>query len=99
MGQLPITVPARHIPLEAIRDAAAAAAHGGAIRTPLIRLEVPQTAGSTGFRLPTPAPDIYLKLEVLQPIGSFKIRGAYNVVRQLPADRLKDGIWTVSAGN
>src|SRR6185436_18711218 len=99
MGHLPITVPARHIPLEAIRDAAAAAVYGGAIRTPLIRLELPQPGGSTESGLSTPVPDIYLKLEVLQPIGSFKIRGAYNVVRQLSADRLKEGIWTVSAGN
>ena len=43
--------------------------------------------------------DIYLKLEVLQPIGSFKIRGAYNVVRQLPSETLRGGVWTVSAGN
>src|SRR4029079_3934153 len=42
---------------------------------------------------------IYLKLETLQPIGSFKIRGAYNVVRQLTPDPLKAGVWTVSAGN
>jgi threonine dehydratase len=96
---LSITAPARHIPLDAIRDAAAAAVHGGAIRTPLIRLELPQAAGSPGSGLPTEAPDIYLKLEVLQPIGSFKIRGAYNVVRQLSAERLKEGVWTVSAGN
>ena len=94
-----ITVPARHIPLDAIRDAAAAAAEGGAIRTPLIRLELPPTAGFAGSGLPSAAPDIYLKLEVLQPIGSFKIRGAYNVVRQLPAEQLKEGVWTVSAGN
>ncbi len=45
------------------------------------------------------APELYLKLEVLQPIGSFKIRGAYNVVRQLTPSQLKDGVWTVSAGN
>jgi len=44
-------------------------------------------------------PELYLKLEVLQPIGSFKIRGAYNVVRQLTPDQLKNGVWTVSAGN
>jgi threonine dehydratase len=36
---------------------------------------------------------------VLQPIGSFKIRGAINVVRQLSASELADGVWTVSAGN
>jgi len=92
-------MPARHIPLDAIRDAAASAAEGGAIRTPLIRLELPQTTRFPGPGLPTAVPDIYLKLEVLQPIGSFKIRGAYNVVRQLPAERLKEGVWTVSAGN
>ncbi len=43
--------------------------------------------------------DLYLKLELLQPIGSFKIRGAYNVVRQLSPAELRDGVWTVSAGN
>jgi len=43
--------------------------------------------------------EIYLKLETLQPIGSFKIRGAYNVVRQLTPQQLKEGVWTVSAGN
>src|SRR5262249_474489 len=37
--------------------------------------------------------------ESLQPIGSFKIRGAYNVVRQLNPDDLRNGVWTVSAGN
>mgnify|MGYP003694406469 CR=1 FL=1 len=47
---------------------------------------------------PTP-PELYLKLEALQPIGSFKIRGAYNVVRQLTPAQLSDGVWTVSAGN
>jgi len=40
-----------------------------------------------------------LKLETLQPIGAFKIRGAYNVVRQLPASARAAGVWTVSAGN
>ena len=43
--------------------------------------------------------ELYLKLEVLQPIGSFKIRGAYNVVRQLTPEQLAGGVWTVSAGN
>ena len=33
-------------------------------------------------------PELYLKLEALQPIGSFKIRGAYNVVRQLTPEQL-----------
>jgi threonine dehydratase len=44
-------------------------------------------------------PEIYLKLECLQPIGSFKLRGAYNAVRQLSPAQLADGVWTVSAGN
>ncbi len=61
-----------------------------AVRTPLVRIEL--DAGA-------PIRELYLKLEVLQPIGSFKIRGAYNVVRQLSKDELKDGVWTVSAGN
>src|SRR2546422_2503960 len=82
---LPTTISGRHIPLAAIRDAATAV-YGAAVRTPLIRIELP-------------GPEVYLKLEVLQPIGSFKIRGAYNVVRQLTRDELKDGVWTVSAGN
>ena len=40
-----------------------------------------------------------LKLESLQPIGSFKIRGAWNAVRKLHAGTDADGVWTVSAGN
>src|SRR5262249_38728974 len=66
---LPATVPGRQIPLEAVRDAARAI-YEAAVRTPLVRVP-----------LDGPAPDLYLKLEVLQPIGSFKIRGAYNAVR------------------
>ena len=44
-------------------------------------------------------PEIFLKLEMLQPIGSFKIRGAYNAVRRLTPEQLAEGVWTVSAGN
>jgi threonine dehydratase len=80
----------RTIPIDAIRDAATAV-YGGAIRTPLIRVEMP--AGTVANL------SLYLKLEVLQPIGSFKIRGAFNVIRQLTPDQLSDGVWTVSAGN
>jgi threonine dehydratase len=83
---LSTTAPERAIPLAAIRDAATAV-YGAAIRTPLVRLELPD------------GPALYLKLEVLQPIGSFKIRGAYNVIRQLPPETLRQGVWTVSAGN
>jgi threonine dehydratase len=49
--------------------------------------------------IPGSIPEVYLKLELLQPIGSFKIRGAYNVLRQLTASELNNGVWTVSAGN
>jgi threonine dehydratase len=49
--------------------------------------------------LDRPGPDVFLKLETLQPIGSFKIRGAYNAVRHLTPEQLARGVWTVSAGN
>ena len=81
-----ITAPQRAIPLADIRDAAKAI-YRAAIRTPLVRIDLPD------------GPDLYLKLELLQPIGSFKIRGAYNVVRQLSPEALGEGVWTVSAGN
>jgi len=58
-----------------------------AIRTPMVRLNYDGPA------------EIYLKLECLQPIGSFKIRGAYNAVRLLPEEQRQRGVWTVSAGN
>jgi threonine dehydratase len=59
-----------------------------AIRTPLVRLYVPD--------LPA---EIYLKLENLQPIGSFKIRGAANAIARLPKEQLERGVVTASAGN
>jgi len=43
--------------------------------------------------------EIYLKLENLQPIGSFKIRGASNAIRTLDHEKIKNGVWTLSAGN
>ncbi len=61
---------------------------GVALRTPLIRLNVDDA----------PA-EIYLKLENLQPIGSFKLRGAGNAMRLAGADKLKNGVYTASAGN
>ena len=61
--------------------------YAAAIRTPLVRLNYDAPA------------EIYLKLECLQPIGSFKIRGAYNAVRLLSEEQRNRGIWTVSAGN
>lgn len=43
--------------------------------------------------------NLYLKLESLQPTGSFKLRGAQNTLRSVPSDQLGSGVWTVSAGN
>jgi threonine dehydratase len=80
----------REIPLSAIQDAATAV-YQAAIRTPLVRLDFPFDSGDR--------PEIYLKLEALQPIGSFKIRGAWNAVRALSPAQLAEGVWTVSAGN
>ena len=81
----------RAISIDTIRDAARNI-YDVAVRTPLVPLG-PLDAAAPG------APQIYLKLETLQPIGSFKIRGAYNAVRQLTAAELARGVWTVSAGN
>jgi threonine dehydratase len=82
----------REIPLHEIQ-AAARGVYDLVVRTPLIRLELPEAPGLSA------ATDIFLKLETLQPIGSFKIRGAHNAVRQLSAGERRDGVWTVSAGN
>ena len=73
------------IPLEQIRSAQERLA-GKVVRTPLVRL-------------PSESPAIYLKLENLQPIGSFKLRGALNAISQLPAAELEAGVVTASAGN
>ena len=86
------TGPTRHISIEAIRDAAAAM-YSTAIRTPLVRVDLPARPEAQRNL------ELYLKLEVLQPIGAFKIRGAFNVVRQLTREQLAGGVWTVSAGN
>jgi threonine dehydratase len=43
--------------------------------------------------------NLYLKLESLQPTGSFKLRGAQNALRSIRSDQLGSGVWTVSAGN
>ncbi len=82
----------RQISLDAITDAAEHV-YQAAVRTPLIKLDLPFAAGGAA------APEVYLKLESLQPIGSFKIRGAWNAVRKLTREQTKDGVWTVSAGN
>jgi threonine dehydratase len=61
---------------------------GNVVRTPLVRLEVEDA----------PA-EIYLKLENLQPIGSFKLRGAGNALLLASPEELEQGVWTASAGN
>src|ERR1044071_594344 len=75
------------ISLAAIHEARRVIANS-AIRTPLVRLNVPSA----------PA-EIYLKLENLQPIGSFKIRGAANAIARLTPEQLERGVITASAGN
>jgi threonine dehydratase len=80
-------IPTLHAPDAAEIDAARQQIVGAAIRTPLIRLDID-------------APfELWLKLENLQPIGSFKIRGAVNAIRSLSPDRLTNGVYTSSAGN
>ena len=69
-------------------EAARERLRGAAVRTPLVRLPVEDA----------PA-EIYLKLEPLQPINSFKIRGATNAVRMAPAAERARGLVTASAGN
>ena len=74
------------IPLEEIEQARARI-EGAALRTPLVRLSVDAPC------------EIYLKLECLQPIGSFKIRGATNAIRSADPAALARGVVTASAGN
>src|ERR671931_1908168 len=75
------------IPLEEIGEARERVAQV-AMRTPTIRLHVDDA----------PA-EIYLKLENLQPIGSFKVRGAANALGLAAREDLAKGVWTASAGN
>ncbi|MGZ4353865.1 MAG: threonine/serine dehydratase [Gaiellaceae bacterium] len=74
------------IALEAIREAREALA-GTAVRTPLVRLQVDAPV------------EIWLKLETLQPVNSFKIRGAYNAAMTAPREAVAQGLVTASAGN
>jgi threonine dehydratase len=61
---------------------------GSAIRTPMVRLNSSEMDA-----------DIYLKLEILQPIGSFKIRGAANCIGRMSPETIERGVLTASAGN
>src|SRR5512132_163630 len=82
--QLP---PVRPIELSEIREARDRIAKT-IVRTPLVRLEL-----GPGF------PDIRLKLENLQPINAYKLRGAANAVAMLAESERRRGVWTISAGN
>jgi threonine dehydratase len=79
--------PVRPIQLSEIEQARGRIAHT-IVRTPLIRLD-----------LGPDFPDIRLKLENLQPINAYKLRGAANAVALLPDSERKRGVWTISAGN
>jgi threonine dehydratase len=84
-----------------LRDIHAAKARiaEAAIRTPLVRLSRARLR-MAGFReLAERAPEIYLKDESAQPIGSFKLRGAYNKIAQLTSEELRRGVITYSSGN
>src|SRR5213596_2231499 len=82
-----ILEPVRPIQLSEIQEARKRIADT-IVRTPLIRLE-----------LGPDFPDIRLKLENLQPINAYKLRGAANAVALLPDSERKRGVWTISAGN
>src|SRR6266851_9477804 len=85
---MPATLdPVRPIKLNEIKDARQRIAKT-ILRTPLVRLE-----------LGPDFPDIRLKLENLQPINAYKLRGAANAVAMLSESSRKRGVWTISAGN
>src|SRR5437016_13417191 len=79
--------PVRPITLADI-EAARKRIAGTILRTPLVRLEL-----GPGF------PDVRLKLENLQPINAYKLRGAANAVALLSDAERRRGVWTISAGN
>src|SRR6266853_3254471 len=77
----------RPIELAEIREARTRIA-STIVRTPLVHLQMGPNY-----------PDIRLKLENLQPINAYKLRGAANAVAMLPESERKRGVWTISAGN
>jgi threonine dehydratase len=83
------------VTLEEIR-AAKERVGGVAVRTALHRVE---RARLRMGRFAEPEFDLYIKAESEQPIGSFKLRGAYNMVAQLSAEELRRGVITYSSGN
>src|SRR6476661_276364 len=85
MSEAPEAV--RPIELSEIR-AARTRIQGTILRTPLVPLD-----------LGSKSPEIHLKLENLQPINAYKLRGAANAVAMLSDSERKRGVWTISAGN
>ncbi len=82
-----MTAKAEQVAIEEIRAARERIADA-VLRIPLVKLNFED------------APcEIYLKLENLQPIGSFKLRGAGNAMLSAPREALEQGVWTASAGN
>jgi threonine dehydratase len=81
--------PRAAVPLEALRSAARGL-EGVAVKTPL--LDMPDLAARLGF-------PVAAKGEHLQPVGAFKIRGAYTAVSRIPADLRARGVITYSSGN
>ncbi|MBV8977171.1 MAG: pyridoxal-phosphate dependent enzyme [Alphaproteobacteria bacterium] len=79
--------PVRPISIDDI-NAARARIAPTVLRTPLVKLELGQGA-----------PDVRLKLENLQPINAYKLRGAANAVAMLSDEARRRGVWTISAGN
>src|ERR1700751_349983 len=79
--------PVRRIALEEIKDARKRIGKT-MVRPPLVLLQL-----GPGF------PDVRLKLENLQPINAYKLRGAANAVALLSDSERKRGVWTISAGN
>jgi len=86
------TAAAALLTLDVFTDAAARI-RGVAVHTPLVRLAVP------GFDAKEDPAEIYVKPESLQPIGAFKIRGAYNKIVQLTPEERSRGVITYSSGN
>jgi threo-3-hydroxy-L-aspartate ammonia-lyase len=78
-----------YVTLDEIR-AAAGRVRGTAVRTPVLSLPWPGSGPSHPF---------WIKCENLQPMGAFKVRGAFNMLAQLPADARARGVITYSSGN
>jgi threonine dehydratase len=79
--------PIRPIEIDDIREARSRIA-GTVLRTPLVKLDAGEGA-----------PEVWLKLENLQPTNAYKIRGATNAVACLTDEERARGVWTISAGN